>query len=69
MIMVVYTEFHEINPNFKTFSHRILKTSFNGFLVLQNIKKEGSYVPVEKLFVNLRHSKISFFQFRRVNLL
>ena len=29
IIIVVYTEFHEINPNFKTFSHRILKQSSN----------------------------------------
>ena len=29
IIMVVYTEFHEIDPNFKRFSNRILKISSN----------------------------------------
>ena len=29
IMLVVYTEFHEIGPNFKTFLHRILKISSN----------------------------------------
>ena len=32
IIMAVYTEFYEIEPNLKTFSHRILYNPSNGIL-------------------------------------